>query len=229
MRASLTIPVLSLAVACSACTGRDAANDTAAPATSATVSTAVTIAPPAVATAAPAATASPFAPTTLASPSTVAAPGGVMPAAGAITFAGFGPAHWGASEEQVRQAWGKDMEGAPSEPNGCFYLFPEPRTDAGYRFAFMIEGGKFGRIDVRTPDIAAPGGGKVGMDKAALHRLYPGLAEQRDKYDEHALNLRGTDPKGGPGVIVFDVDASGKATEWRIGVPPQVDYVEGCS
>ncbi|MCC8362740.1 hypothetical protein LK996_06580 [Lysobacter sp. A6] len=225
MRASLTISVLSLALACSACTGRDAANDTTVP-TTATATTTEAVTPPAMSTMVPASPTTPAAPATVAAP---AAPGGVMPAEGAITFAGFGPAHWGASEEQVRQAWGKDMEGAPSEPNGCFYLFPEPRTDAGYRFAFMIESSKFNRIDVRTPDIAAPGGGKVGMDKAELHRLYPGLAEQRDKYDEHALNLRGTDPQGGPGVVVFDVDASGKATEWRIGVPPQVDYVEGCS
>jgi hypothetical protein len=152
-----------------------------------------------------------------------------MPAAGAISYAGFGPAHWGASEEQVRQAWGKDMEGTPPEPNGCFYLFPEPRSDAGYRFAFMVEGGKLGRIDVRTPDIAAPGGGKVGMGKDEIRRLYPGLAEQRDKYDENARNLRGTDPEGGTGVIVFDVDAHDKVTQWRVGVPPQVDYVEGCS
>lgn len=225
MRASPTICVLSLAISCSACTGRDAANDTTVP-TTATAATTATVTPPAMSTMVPASPTTPAAPATVAAP---AAPGGVMPAEGAITFAGFGPAHWGASEEQVRQAWGKDMEGAPSEPDGCFYLFPEQRTDAGYRFAFMIESGKFNRIDVRTTDIAAPGGGKVGMDKAELHRLYPGLAEQRDKYDEHALNLRGTDPQGGPGVVVFDVDASGKATEWRIGVPPQVDYVEGCS
>jgi hypothetical protein len=37
------------------------------------------------------------------------------------------------------------------------------------------------------------------------------------------------DPKGGKSALVFEVDPSGKATDWRIGVPPQVDYVEGCS
>jgi hypothetical protein len=227
MRASPTLTIMALAAACAACTGRDAATDDATPAASATVAVASTATAPVPAPS----TVGPFSPVSPAAPVSVATPtpGGVMPADGAITFAGFGPAHWGASEEQVRQAWGKDLEGAPSEPNGCHYLFPEPRTGSGYRFAFMIEGGKFGRIDVRTADLVAPGGGKVGMDKAELHRLYPGLAEQRDKYDENALNLRGTDPGGGKGVVVFDVDASGKATAWRIGVPPQVDYVEGCS
>jgi hypothetical protein len=169
---------------------------------------------------------------TPATSATTAAPvpvGGVMPAPGAIAFDGFGPAKWGATEEQVRQAWGKDLEGAPSEPNGCYYLFPEAPTTKGYRFAFMLEGGKFSRIDVRTPDIVAPGGGKVGMDRAALQGAYPGLVEQRDKYDENARNLRGADPKGGAGVVIFHLDGAGKVTEWRVGVPPQVDYVEGCS
>ena len=226
MRVQPIFAGLTLALACTACTQRETATPTvAAPNTSASAAT--NVPPPAIATTTPPAATTAAMP---ASPSTVAAtPGGVMPAAGAITFDGFGPAHWGASEEQVRQSWGKDMDAMPKEHDGCYYLFPEPRRPDGYRFAFMMEEGKFGRIDVRTADIAAPGGGKVGMDKAELHRLYPGLAEQRDKYDEHALNLRGTDPQGGPGVVVFDVDASGKATEWRIGVPPQVDYVEGCS
>lgn len=213
MRDQFPLSMIVLALACTACNDRDAANDTASP-------SAATMAMPA--TTAPVTTSLPPA-------ATVVPPSGVMPAQGAITFAGFGPAHWGASEEQVRQAWGKDMDGAPTEPDGCFYLFPEPRTNNGFRFAFMVEGGKLGRIDVRTPDIVAPGGGKVGMGKEALHRMYPGLAEQRDKYDENARNLRGTDPQGGPGVIVFAVDASGNATAWRVGVPPQVDYVEGCS
>ncbi|HWI23748.1 MAG TPA: lectin, partial [Lysobacter sp.] len=33
----------------------------------------------------------------------------------------------------------------------------------------------------------------------------------------------------GKGVLVFETDAAGKVTAWRAGVPPQVDYVEGCS
>ena len=29
--------------------------------------------------------------------------------------------------------------------------FPQPRSQGGYRLAFMVEGGKFSRIDVRAP------------------------------------------------------------------------------
>lgn len=209
------LATIAVAIATTACTGREPPSD-ASPAP-ATVSVAATVTPP-VATTPPATSA------TVAPPAT-----DPMPAEGAITLNGFGPAHWGASEEQVRQAWGKDLQGAPSEPNGCYYLFPEPRSSGGYRLAFMFEGAKFARLDVRVPEIAAPGGGRVGMDKAEVHRLYPSITEQKHKYVEGGLNLRGMDPEGGAGVIVFEVDPVGKVIAWRVGVPPQVDYVEGCS
>lgn len=68
---------------------------------------------------------------------------------------------------------------ACEEPVACYYLMPQPTPPEGYRIAFMIEGDRLSRIDVRADDIVAPGGGRV--------------------------------------------------SEWRIGVPPQVDYVGGCS
>jgi len=214
----LPITALAFAIACSACTGRDASPDAAPPA----ASTVAPAAPPSVAAPATVATVPP--PATVAPPAT-----GPMPAEAAIGYNGFGPAHWGASEEQVRQAWGKDLQGAPSEPNGCYYLFPEPRSAGGYRLAFLFEAARFSRLDVRVSDIAAPGGGRVGMDKAEVHRLYPAITEQKHKYVEGGLNLRGMDPNGGQGVVVFEVDPAGKVIAWRVGVPPQVDYVEGCS
>jgi hypothetical protein len=224
--------VLALTIACAACTGRDATPDATGAATASAPPSAPTIATPPsspMTTTAPASTVA--APSSVASPSTVAPPSaaGPLPAEGAITFLGFGPAHWGASEEQVRQAWGRPLEGAPAEPGGCHYLFPEPRSAGGYRLAYMIEADRFVRLDVRAPDIAAPGGGRVGIDKAQLLRLYPKVVEQPHKYLEGGLNLRVADPAGGQGVAVFEVDPSGDVTAWRLGVPPQVDYVEGCS
>ena len=29
--------------------------------------------------------------------------------------------------------------------------------------------------------------------------------------------------------VIFETDAEGTVTEWRVGLPPQVDYVEGCA
>jgi hypothetical protein len=153
---------------------------------------------------------------------------GPMPAPGAIGFAGFGPAKWGANEEQVRMAWGKDMQSdTVDDPAACHYLFPLPRPSTGVGTAFMFEGGKLVRIDVDSAHIPAPGGGKVGMTAEAVRALYPGRTEVRPhKYVEGGQYLRITGP-GSAGVLVFDVtDAT--VNSWRIGVAPQVDYVEGC-
>lgn len=153
---------------------------------------------------------------------------GMLPAPGTITFAGFGPAAFGSDEESVRMAWGKDMEGAPSEPGGCYVLAPAPRGEPPFRFGFMLEGGKFSRIDVRIDAIPAPGGGKVGMSMTEIVRLYPGAEETPHKYTPGARTLRAKDPAGGGAALVFEIGTEGVVVAWRIGVPPQVDYVESC-
>ena len=154
------------------------------------------------------------------------------PAEGTITFRGFGPANFGATQEKVRMAWGGDLGDArPDAPGGCYYLIPQPMGSDGYRTAFMIEGDKFARMDIRRNDVAAPGGGKVGMTRAQIASMYAGIEEQPHKYSD-GLYLRIKDPTGGSGVLLFETDGKGddaRVTEWRIGVPPQVDYVEGCS
>lgn len=164
-------------------------------------------------------------------PSTPAATTGAMPAPGAIGFAGFGPAPFGATEEQVRMAWGRDLGGLkPDQPGGCYYLMPQPRTPNGYRVAFMFEDDRFVRMDVDAEDIEAPGGGRVGMTAKDIERLYAGHFQRQDhKYVEGGKYLRIPNPGGGSGVVLFETDADGRVTGWRIGEPPQVDYVEGCS
>lgn len=166
-----------------------------------------------------------------ASDAAAASAAGPIPAEGAIGFAGFGPAHFGADREAVRMAWGKDIKAdIPSEPGACHYLFPQPRPASGYGIGFMIEGDKFARIDVDSADIAAPGGGRVGMAADEVRTLYAGgIEEQNHKYVEGGKYLRIKDSAGGSGVLVFVTDAAGTITDWRIGVPPQVDYVESCS
>ena len=155
------------------------------------------------------------------------------PADGAVTFAGFGPARFGGTAEEVRMAWGGDLgQPQPDQPGGCYYLIPQPQGPDGYQTAFMIEGDKFARVDVTTPAITAPGGGKVGMTKAEIAALYPGRIEERPHKYSDGEYLRIKDAAGGNGVLVFATDAkadTAKVTEWRVGVPPQVDYVEGCS
>ena len=154
-----------------------------------------------------------------------------LPAEGAISLAGFGPAKFGATAEEVRMAWGGDLGDAkPSEPGGCYYLIPATQPKRGYKIAFMIEGDKFVRIDAASGEIVAPGGGKVGMDEAELQKLYHGaLQSMPHKYVEGGHYLWVAASGVAPSKLVFETDENGKATEWRIGLTPQVDYVEGCS
>lgn len=172
----------------------------------------------------PAASAAPVAEPAAASPPSQ----GAWPAPGTITHAGFGPAAFGASEEQVRMAWGRDLEGAPDEPGGCYVLAPAPRGDGPLRFGFLMEGGKLARIDVAQPGVVAPGGGKVGMSTGQILARYPAARSMPHKYVEGARTLRVADPGGGASALVFETAADGTITAWRIGVPPQIDYVEGC-
>jgi len=152
------------------------------------------------------------------------------PASGPLSmasFAGYGDMRFGMDDASFRKAWSGELKGEPPAPGAtCTYLYPTwVKTPS--EIAFMFEGGKFVRYDVRTAKDVAPGGGKVGMDKAKLLALYNGkLLEQPDKYVSGASTLRveGDDY----GVLLFEVGADGKVNKWRVGIPPQIDYVEGC-
>ena len=72
------------------------------------------------------------------------------------------------------------------------------------------------------------GGLTVGMSADDVRAAFPDVEEQPHKYtDGQYLVVRPAD--GGEGRLVFEVDADGRITEWRIGLEPQVHYVEGCS
>lgn len=150
--------------------------------------------------------------------------------AGLARMDGYGDMRFGMSVDEAKQAWGGELQGAqPDEAGGCHYLSPKwvkQQSD----FAFMFEGGKFVRYDVGTAKEAAPGGGKVGMGADEIDRLYAGRIEKMPhKYVEGGQYLVVADASGGSGKLLFETDKDGKVTEWRVGVPPQVDYVEGCS
>jgi hypothetical protein len=167
-------------------------------------------------------------PPATAPPGTTIPPQG-LPAPGTLTFEGFGPAAFGAPAEAVRQAWGGELRAMPDAQSPCHYLSPPVDPDSGYQVAFMIEDGRFVRVDVAAPEVEAPGGGRIGLDADAIEALYPGRVETRPHKYVDGSYLRIGDPDDGPGVLLFETDEDGTVTEWRIGIPPQVDYVEGCS
>ncbi|TKR29647.1 lectin [Luteimonas gilva] len=159
-------------------------------------------------------------------PPATAPPATPMPAPVPGTYEGYGAARFGMSAEEVKRGWDGELEGASAD--ACYYLRPKQTDGAGWP-ALMFENGKFVRYDVETIADVAPGGGQVGMSVDDIKTAYAGrVEEQPHKYVEGGKNLR-IKSNDGASAIVFETDAAGKVTSWRVGVPPQVDYVEGCS
>jgi hypothetical protein len=140
-------------------------------------------------------------------------------------FDGYAAMRFGMDEAAARAAWEGGLNGEASD--NCHYLNPNGAHPPSY-LAFMFDGGAFVRYDVGNDDIEAPGGGKRGMDAADIEALYAGRVQASPHKYTGGQYLRIEDVNG-EGVLVFETDASGKVTEWHAGLPPQVDYVEGCS
>lgn len=145
------------------------------------------------------------------------------------SFTGYGDMKLGSTVEEAKLAWGGELKGsAPVEGSTCYYLSPK-WVEKPSDFGFMMEGGKFVRYEIRTDKEAAPGGGKVGMTTEALQALYNNtLQSAPHKYVEGGKTLSVAASGVAPSKLVFETDAAGKVTSWRVGLTPQVDYVEGC-
>lgn len=160
-------------------------------------------------------------------PASPAAADGAAGDASRAGYGGFGALKFGMDEAAVRKTWGSPLDGGAAPGSDCAMLAPAAAKAPG-RLAFMLEHGHFVRYDVRDGDETAPGGGKIGMDKAQLLALYGhGGVASPAKYEPGASQLRVEGSQGG--VLIFDIGADGKVTAWRVGVPPQIDYVEACS
>lgn len=141
-------------------------------------------------------------------------------------FDGYGDVRLGMTVEEARKAWAGELNG-PADATGCYYLNPVSNPTQSY-FAFMIDEGRFVRYDVGNDREVAPGGGKRGMTQAEITALYGDRVQASPHKYSDGKYLRIKDAAGN-GVLVFETDAAGKVTEWHVGLPPQVDYVEGCS
>jgi len=144
---------------------------------------------------------------------------------------GYGPLRFGMSVDEMRSAWGATLHGDPPDggPDACYYLNVVGAGATPY-LAFMLDGGRFVRYDVSNDVLLAPGGGRRGMTEAELQALYKGsLQASPHEYVEGGKYLAFDTSGVAPSRLVFETDAQGRVTEWRVGLSPQVDYVEGCS
>jgi len=148
-------------------------------------------------------------------------------------FDGYGQIRFGTAAADMSEAWGGELFtlGKDLSP-ACYFMTPTwVKTPA--EFNFMIGDGKFARFETTATEFIAPGGGKVGATRSEISKLYPGRIEERSYDAADGVYLSIKDAKGGKGVLVFVIDDgkgdAAKVTRWYVGVPPQVDYVQGCT
>ena len=142
-------------------------------------------------------------------------------------FDGYGDVKLGIAAADMQTAWGGELNRLGGQQETCYFMTPK-WVKVPADFAFMIEDGKFVRYGTESAKFVAPGGGKVGMAMTEIQSLYPGRIEQQPHKYTDGKYLRIKDAASG-NALLFETDAAGKVTEWRVGMPPQVDYVEGCS
>lgn len=147
-------------------------------------------------------------------------------------FSGYGDIPFGAPVADMTRLWGGELKVIGKDLNDQCYFMAPAWSKRPADFSFMISEGRFARFSVESRNFVAPGGAHVGMTKAEVVRRYAGRIEvQPHKYSDGQY-LRVKDPAGGKAVLVLETDGKGddaRVTEWRVGVPPEIDYVEGCS
>lgn len=157
-----------------------------------------------------------------------------IPPSGDSRMDGYGALDFGMTVAEAREAWTGNPLGAAGEGGddgmACHHLAPEGQP-APADLAFMFDEDMFVRYSVESEDITAPGGGRVGMDEAAVQGLYGDrLQEAPHKYVEGGKVLMSPEDAGGlPSRLFFELGVDGRVSSWRVGVAPQIGYVEGCS
>ena len=146
-----------------------------------------------------------------------------------ISFNGFGTAKFGGNGESVRMSWGAPLLATkPAEGASCITLNMDPIPANNRVISFMFEHGKFVRYDIYNSRFVAPGDLVVGDDANTILAQHSSQVEiQPHKYIEGGRTFT-VSPTKGKTRLIFEVDASNKIISWRIGLPPQVYYVEGC-
>lgn len=147
-------------------------------------------------------------------------------------FDGYGDVRFGTAAADMERLWGGKLATLGKEGNESCYFMTPTWVKMPAEFNFMIGDGRFARYGTESDRFTAPGGGRVGMTKGEIAKRYDGRIEERPHKYTDGQYLRITDPAGGKGVLVFETDGKADAaavTEWRVGLAPEVDYVEGCS
>ena len=150
----------------------------------------------------------------------------VPPSDSTVTERGLGPLRAGMALAEARRA----LDGAlvvqkGTDTTGCAYVTWRggPRATR-----VMIDEGRIARFEVESANVATAAGARVGDSEERIQLLYPGRVKVTPhKYvDGHYLTVNAADDSSF--AIVFETE-KGKATRYRAGRRPAVEFVEGCA
>jgi hypothetical protein len=148
-----------------------------------------------------------------------------VPAQAQVTLGGVGPIRFGVEAKAAAQLLGEQVPREAVLPGACEYV---PLKIRGRTYEFMVENGLVVRVDIRDRGLTTPSGARIGMAEADVRRLYGDrLRILPHKYSggHYLIYVAASDTLRR---LVFETEAD-TVTTWRMGIYPQVEYVEGCS
>ncbi|TWB36436.1 hypothetical protein FBZ91_109298 [Nitrospirillum viridazoti] len=157
-----------------------------------------------------------------------ALPAACQPSPPPLTFDGLEPVRLGMTVVQAESAL--DVAFRPMDRSQSADCWLTGRGDGkDKQISYMVEKGRITRIDVFAPPggeatVRTAQGIGVGATEAAVLKAYgPTVVVQPHAYEEgHYLRI---EERGR--VLLFET-ADGRVTRFRAGLPPAVDYIEGC-
>ncbi|MDX1919935.1 MAG: hypothetical protein SFU25_04275, partial [Candidatus Caenarcaniphilales bacterium] len=119
------------------------------------------------------------------------------------------------------------VDQSTAKENGCYYLNLKGHQK---RLGFMIAEGKIKRIDIWDLKITTLSGAKVEDSEERIKELYGNkIKVEPHKFIEngHYLIYVPKDKSDQNYRVIFETDGT-KVTNFRAGLLPEVEYVEGC-
>lgn len=144
-----------------------------------------------------------------------------------VTLRHVGPVWFGMSIAQAEVALGERFNDDGGDE--CRYV----RTSAmPTTLRFMVEGKRIVRADIDSSTVRTRSGATVGTTEAEVRALYPGRTRtEPHKYtgpEGHYLVYVPRDIADSSYRLIFETDGQ-HVLNYRVGLRPAVEYVEGCS
>lgn len=141
------------------------------------------------------------------------------------TLEGVGPLHFGMTVAETARLLRRPELLRALRGTGCSQF---TASVGGRPWTFMAEGGVLVRVDVSDSLVVGPRGARIGLTEDSVQALFGRRLRVRAHEYTDGHYLIHVAERDTLRRLVFETDGR-TITEWRSGLYPQVQYVEGCS